>query len=288
MELTQHQTITAQKRKATCSPDGDSRANVKNLTCATPFNSTTSRNNKSEKNNKDNKDANKNNPLPWFCIHLCGRSQSEREDTARLLDFIGDDVEVFYPVVEHTKHFKNRTKRLVRESLFPNYLFIRFPSDKTRHVTYTNGVGTIVHHAPDEPATVPQRDIDALFSLLPSTATGVTYNIITGSAASNTATGSATTIATTGTTNSTTGGVAIIHLDRSITRKFKTGSKVKILSGLFANSDGEILSLAPDHTRASILLTFLGDQRTISVSTDDIEAPEKDVRAYVVTRNRDA
>jgi len=103
--------------------------------------------------------------LAWCCI----RAQPRRETTAaRLLPLLGQDVEVFYPVVEYRKRLQNRTRRVVRESLFPSYLFARFPMELTKQVRFTQGVASIVMRGKDEPAIVPQSVMDELFFLAPS------------------------------------------------------------------------------------------------------------------------
>jgi transcriptional antiterminator RfaH len=67
-----------------------------------------------------------------------------------------------------------------------------------------------------------------------------------------------------------------IHLDEP---EFRIGEKIKIIGGAFMGWEAKVLRLAPAKKRVSVLLEFLGQDRSIDVSLDAIDLIENNPRS---------
>lgn len=92
---------------------------------------------------------------PWWALYT--RHQHERT-VAQMLYTKG--FEVFLPVYESTRRWKDRRKSLSLP-LFPCYLFVRGGLDRRLQVVTTPGVHMILCRG-DQVATVPNEEIDAI------------------------------------------------------------------------------------------------------------------------------
>jgi transcriptional antiterminator RfaH len=99
--------------------------------------------------------------LAWFCL----RTQPKHEHIAAgYLDQF-EDVEVFNPRIQFTRSTR-LGPALVRESMFPNYLFAKFDwKHALAKVRYANGVRGVVHFG-DRWPTIPGSVIADLRNLV--------------------------------------------------------------------------------------------------------------------------
>jgi transcriptional antiterminator RfaH len=99
--------------------------------------------------------------LAWFCL----RTQPKHEHIAAGYLEQFEDVEVFNPRIEYTRSTR-LGPALVRESMFPNYLFARFDwKHSLAKVRYANGVRGVVHFG-DRWPTLPNSVITDLRALV--------------------------------------------------------------------------------------------------------------------------
>ena len=57
--------------------------------------------------------------------------------------------------------------------------------------------------------------------------------------------------------------------------ELKVGTKIKVIRGIFAGSEGEVLKLATPQKRIAVLLTLLGAPQSVEMPLDDV-AEDKD------------
>lgn len=58
--------------------------------------------------------------------------------------------------------------------------------------------------------------------------------------------------------------------------ELKVGAKIKIVRGIFAGSEGEVLRLATPQQRIAVLLTLLGSSQSVDLPADDVSPLEDD------------
>jgi transcriptional antiterminator RfaH len=56
--------------------------------------------------------------------------------------------------------------------------------------------------------------------------------------------------------------------------ELKVGAKIKVIRGIFAGSEGEVLKLATPQKRIAVLLTLLGAQQSVEMPMDDVTQSE--------------
>jgi len=59
--------------------------------------------------------------------------------------------------------------------------------------------------------------------------------------------------------------------------ELKVGAKIKVIRGIFAGSEGEVLKLATPQKRIAVLLTLLGAQQSVEMPMDDVSQSEDEV-----------
>ena len=59
--------------------------------------------------------------------------------------------------------------------------------------------------------------------------------------------------------------------------ELKVGAKIKVIRGIFAGSEGEVLKLATPQKRIAVLLTLLGAQQSVEMPMDDVTQSEDEV-----------
>jgi transcription antitermination factor NusG len=92
---------------------------------------------------------------PWWAVYT--RHQHEKV-VAEMLFTKG--FEVFLPLYESTRRWKDRTK-LLSLPLFPCYLFVRGGFDRRLQVMTTPGIHTILYRG-EEIAVIPDQEIEAI------------------------------------------------------------------------------------------------------------------------------
>jgi len=92
---------------------------------------------------------------PWWALYT--RHQHEKS-VAEMLSAKG--FEVFLPLYESTRRWKDRTK-VLSLPLFPCYLFLRGPLDRKLQVVSTPGVHMILYRG-EQVAEVPESEIEAI------------------------------------------------------------------------------------------------------------------------------
>ena len=92
---------------------------------------------------------------PWWAIYT--RHQHEKVVAEMLTS---KDFEVFLPVYESTRRWKDRSK-VLSLPLFPCYLFVHGGLDRKLLVVTTPGIHMILHRG-DRVATIPQQEIEAI------------------------------------------------------------------------------------------------------------------------------
>jgi transcription antitermination factor NusG len=95
------------------------------------------------------------NDSAWWALYT--RHQHEKT-VADMLTTKG--FEVFLPVYESTRRWKDRTK-VLSLPLFPCYLFVRGGLDRKLQVVTTPGIHMILYHG-DRVAMIPEQEIDAI------------------------------------------------------------------------------------------------------------------------------
>lgn len=58
--------------------------------------------------------------------------------------------------------------------------------------------------------------------------------------------------------------------------ELKVGAKIKVIRGIFAGSEGEVLKLATPQKRIAVLLTLLGAQQSVEMPMDDVATNEEE------------
>ncbi|MBJ7494255.1 MAG: hypothetical protein JHC77_04420 [Opitutales bacterium] len=58
--------------------------------------------------------------------------------------------------------------------------------------------------------------------------------------------------------------------------ELKVGAKIKVIRGIFAGSEGEVLKLATPQKRIAVLLTLLGAQQSVEMPMDDVATTEEE------------
>lgn len=58
--------------------------------------------------------------------------------------------------------------------------------------------------------------------------------------------------------------------------ELKVGAKIKVIRGIFAGSEGEVLKLATPQKRIAVLLTLLGAQQSVEMPMDDVTTTEEE------------
>jgi transcriptional antiterminator RfaH len=59
--------------------------------------------------------------------------------------------------------------------------------------------------------------------------------------------------------------------------ELKVGAKIKVIRGIFAGSEGEVIKLATPQKRIAVLLTLLGAQQSVEMPMDDVATNEDEV-----------
>jgi len=59
--------------------------------------------------------------------------------------------------------------------------------------------------------------------------------------------------------------------------ELKVGAKIKVIRGIFAGSEGEVIKLATPQRRIAVLLTLLGAQQSVEMPMDDVATNEDEV-----------
>jgi transcription antitermination factor NusG len=103
----------------------------------------------------DNSDAVDAQSLPWWALYT--RHQHEKTVADML---VAKGFEVFLPLYESTRRWKDRTKILALP-LFPCYVFVRGGLDRKLQVVTTPGVHMILYRG-ERVATIPDQEIDAI------------------------------------------------------------------------------------------------------------------------------
>src|SRR5712691_6990307 len=94
---------------------------------------------------------------PWYCIHT---KRSKEKWVARQLAEVCD--EIYLPLLRQWRRVRRQFAWRV-ESLFPGYMFARFPVEgRFRAVRYTPGVTSVLSTAVGEPIEVNDMIISAL------------------------------------------------------------------------------------------------------------------------------
>ncbi len=60
--------------------------------------------------------------------------------------------------------------------------------------------------------------------------------------------------------------------------EFQIGQKIRIIAGVFLNTEAKIVKLAPAKKRVEVLLQFLGQERVVDVSFQEIDLPDSNPR----------
>jgi len=94
-------------------------------------------------------------PTSWWAIYTRHQHEKTVAEMLALKNF-----EVFLPLYESTRRWKDRTK-VLSLPLFPCYLFIRGGLDRKLQVVTTPGIHMILYHG-DRVATIPSQEIDAI------------------------------------------------------------------------------------------------------------------------------
>jgi len=186
----------------------------------------------------------------WYCI----KAKPGGISTAlRVLPTLAGVEGVFHPKVIYMKPTAYGLRRRA-PALFPGYLFCRFPWEIWNRVSFTSGVAGIVRRAHGELVEVPQPAMMELFDIAPD---------------------------------------GNVHLDDL---SFHVGQRVRIIAGAFnfrRNAEAanvEIVGLAPEKKRVTVLLTLLGDERAVNVRREQIDLPTEQadprVRAIGWNENR--
>ncbi len=58
--------------------------------------------------------------------------------------------------------------------------------------------------------------------------------------------------------------------------ELKVGVRIKVIRGIFAGSEGEVLKLATPQKRIAVLLTLLGAQQSVEMPMDDVATTEEE------------
>lgn len=58
--------------------------------------------------------------------------------------------------------------------------------------------------------------------------------------------------------------------------ELKVGAKIKVIRGIFAGSEGEVLKLATPQKRIAVLLTLLGAPQSVEMPMDDVAQNEEE------------
>src|SRR5262245_8238151 len=99
--------------------------------------------------------------IAWFCL----RSQPKHEHIAAGHLRQMEGVEVFNPRIRYPRSTRNG-KVMVRESMFPNYLFARFDwKTSLTRVHYAPGVSGVVHFG-TRWRTVPEQAIEEIRAIM--------------------------------------------------------------------------------------------------------------------------
>jgi len=93
--------------------------------------------------------------VPWWAIYT--RHQHEKVVAEMLA---AKDFEVFLPLYESTRRWKDRSK-VLSLPLFPCYLFVHGGLDRKLQVVTTPGIHMILYRG-DRIATIPQQEIEAI------------------------------------------------------------------------------------------------------------------------------
>jgi transcription antitermination factor NusG len=94
-------------------------------------------------------------PSPWWALYTRHQHEKAVADTLAVKGF-----EVFLPLYESTRRWKDRTK-VLSLPLFPCYLFVRGGLDRKLQVVTTPGIHMILYRG-DRVATIPQQEIEAI------------------------------------------------------------------------------------------------------------------------------
>lgn len=95
------------------------------------------------------------NDTPWWAIYTRHQHEKTIGDMLQAKGF-----EVFLPLYESTRHWKDRRKVLTLP-LFPCYVFVRGGLDRRLQVLTTPGVHMILSHG-ERVATIPEDEIQAI------------------------------------------------------------------------------------------------------------------------------
>ncbi|NBV38255.1 MAG: hypothetical protein EBS00_01600, partial [Verrucomicrobia bacterium] len=52
--------------------------------------------------------------------------------------------------------------------------------------------------------------------------------------------------------------------------ELKLGSKIKVIRGIFAGSEGEVVKLATPQKRIAVLMSLLGSEQAVELSSEDV------------------
>lgn len=95
------------------------------------------------------------NPSPWWAVYTRHQHEKAVADGLSAKGF-----EVFLPLYESTRRWKDRTK-VLSLPLFPCYLFVRGGLDRRLQVVTTPGIHTILYRGEDI-AVIPDQEIEAI------------------------------------------------------------------------------------------------------------------------------
>jgi transcriptional antiterminator RfaH len=175
---------------------------------------------------------------PAEAAWFCVRTQPRREPLASRMLPYLNRVKVFFPRV----FYSQRTRRGIRkkqEALFPGYLFAHFSPEGVQQVNYTMGVASVVRRG---------RGNERELAEVPA---AVMEELFLLSPDGN------------------------MRLDDP---QFKIGQKIRVIAGVFAGEEGEIVRLAPAKKRVAVLMEFLGQPHAIEIPLETIDVTNPDPR----------
>jgi transcriptional antiterminator RfaH len=168
---------------------------------------------------------------PARAAWFCVRAQPRREMLAAQMLPYLDGVEVFFPRVTYTRRTRRGPRRM-REALFPGYLFARFAPELVKQVGFTMGVACVVRRGRGS-----ERD-------LAEVPARVMEELFLLAPEGN------------------------MRLDDP---QFKIGQKIRVIAGVFAGVEGEVVRLAPAKKRVAVLMAFLGQTQAVEIPLDTID-----------------
>jgi transcriptional antiterminator RfaH len=184
---------------------------------------------------------------PARAAWFCVRAQPRREMMAAQMLPYLDGVKVFFPRVIYTRRTKRGLRR-AREPLFPGYLFARFAPELVKQVGFTMGVACVVRRGRGNERELAEVPARVMDELFLLAPEGD------------------------------------MRLDDP---QFKIGQKIRVIAGVFAGVEGEVVRLAPAKKRVAVLMEFLGQTQAVEIPLDTIDVPAHNPRERILWKDED-